>query len=54
MRDAVDTTDVSMTKAEKIARILYGAIVRYVKAKKSLASMGKAHFSINGESAFSP
>ena len=47
MRDAVDTTDVSMTKAEKIARILYGAIVRYVKAKKSLASMGKAHFRLD-------
>ena len=47
MRDAIDTTNASMTKAEKIARILYGAIVRYVKAKKSPASMGKAHFRLD-------
>ena len=31
MRDAVDTTDVSMTKAEKIARILYEGIKRKEK-----------------------
>lgn len=47
MKDAIDTTNASMIKAEKIARILYGAIVRYVKAKKSLASMGKAHFRLD-------
>ena len=38
---------IEMTKAEKIARILYGAIVRYVKAKKSPASMGKVHFRLD-------
>lgn len=37
----------TMSKAEKIARILYGAIVRYVKAKKSPASMGKSHFRLD-------
>ena len=47
MKDAIDTTNASMIKAEKIARILYGAIVRYVKAKKSPASMRKAHFRLD-------
>ena len=47
MRDKMNQTTTTMTKAEKIARILYGAIVRYVKAKQSLASMGKAHFRLD-------
>ncbi len=31
MKDAIDTTNASMIKAEKIARILYGAIKRKTK-----------------------
>lgn len=42
MKNLIETT-----KAEKIARILYGAIVRYVKAKKSPASMGKVLFRLD-------
>ena len=42
-----DNTTTSMTKAEKIARILYSAIVRYTNAKKSRISAKKTHFRLD-------